>query len=68
MLKFNDLLPGTQTYLRQIYEEIQGSRRTRRDAGFETGPATMTDGSPWQRNVDPLPSFRAWMAQSGVAA
>ena len=49
-------------YFTGIYNEIQDSRKVRRDAGFETGPAVMmTDGSPWFRNVDPLPPFKEWM-------
>lgn len=54
--------PKLRTYFDWIYNEIQGSRSVRRDAGFVTGPAFMLDGvTPWYRNVDELPPFIDWM-------
>lgn len=68
MLEWSTLTERSKAWLCHCYNEIQGSRQSRRDAGFETGWATMIkDGSPWYRNVDPLPSFKEWMEQAGIS-
>ena len=67
ILDWSSLTERSRQWFKHCYAEIQGSRTSRRDAGFETGPATMIkDGSPWFRNVDPLPSFKAWMEQVNI--
>ena len=65
-IPWKELTLTTQSYLRWIYREIQGSRAVRRDAGFETGWTTDDKGRKWYRNVDALPSFTEWMALDGV--
>ena len=58
--------PGhLRQFFLNIYNEIQGSRAVRRDAGFETGPTIKMDGTPWFRNVDELPSFEDWFTRNG---
>lgn len=64
-LRYSELLPATQTYLKAIHADINLSRERRRDAGFETGFVTRVDGSKWYRNVDPLPPFKEWFERDG---
>ena len=66
MIKFNDLTLNTQEFFKYIYDEIQGSRTRRYDAGFVTGWFEKLNGDMWYRNTDALPSFSEWMAQSEV--